>query len=105
VRSVSWYQQATCGQFKLQTPGVLLSLSAATFSGSGTLTISTDAGESFSHSINTTFQMLLTGFTKAASVITVKNPGGWTIELENIIYQKTSASPASGTLNLSATLM
>ena len=82
--SISWYHRIYSGDFKLQTPGNLLSLSAATSSGSGTLTISTDAGESFSHSINTTFQPLLTGFTRAASVITVKYPGGRTIELDNI---------------------
>lgn len=102
--SVSWYQQITSGHFKLQTPGVLISLSAATSTGSGTLTISTDAGESFSRSINTTFQTLLTGFTKPASVMTVNYPGGWTIELDNIMYQAGSVS-TPGTLNLSATLM
>jgi hypothetical protein len=103
--SISWYQQITSGQFKLQSPGVLLSLSAATSTGSGTLTISTDAGEGFSHSINTTFQTLLTGFAKPASVITVKFPGSWNIELDNIKYQTESVSPTPGTLNLSATLM
>lgn len=103
--SISWYQQITSGQFRLQTPGVLLSLSAATSTGSGTLTISTDAGESFSHSINTTFQTLRTGFTKPASVMTVKFPGGWTIELDNLMYQVANSSAAPGMLNLSATLM
>jgi len=102
--SISWYHRIYSGDFKLQTPGTLLSLSAATSSGSGTLTISTDAGESFSHSINTTFQPLLTGFTRAASVITVKYPGGRTIELDNIMYQTGSVSAPPGTLNLSATL-
>ncbi len=103
--SISWYQQTYSGQFKLQSPGVLLSLSAATSTGSGTLTVSTDVGESFSHSINTTFQTLLTGFTKPASVITVKFPGGWTIELDNLTYQTASAVAAPRTLTLSATLM
>lgn len=102
--SISWYQQIFRGQFRLQAPGVLLSLSAATSAGSGTLTVSSDAGESFSHSISTTFQTLLTGFTKPASMITVSYPGGWTIELDNLTYQIVSASPAPGTLNLSAIL-
>jgi hypothetical protein len=102
--SISWYQQTYNGQFRLQTPGVLLSLSAATSTGSGTLTVSSDAGESFSHSISTTFQTLLTGFTKPASVITVNYPGGWTIQLDNLTYQVSSVSAAHGTLNLSATL-
>ena len=81
--SIAWYRHSNSGQFKLQTPGTLLSLSAATPTSSGTLTLSTDARESFSHSIDTTFQTLLTGFTKAASIITVKFPGAelssWTI--------------------------
>jgi len=102
--SIAWYRHSNSGQFKLQTPGTLLSLSAATSTSSGTLTISTDAGESFSHSIDTTFQTLLTGFTKAASIITVKFPGGRTIELDNITYQTGGVSRTPGTLNLSATL-
>ena len=102
--SISWYHRIYSGDFKLQTPGTLLSLSAATSSGSGTLTISTDAGESYSHSIDTTFQKLLTGFTKAASLITVKYSGGRTIELDNIMYQTGSVSQTPGTLSLSATL-
>ena len=102
--SISWYHRISSGQFKLQTPGTLLSLNAATTTGSGTLTISTDAGESFSHAIDTTFQTLLTGFTKAASVITVKYSGGRTIELDNIMYQTGGVSLTPGTLNLSATL-
>jgi hypothetical protein len=102
--SISWYQQIYNGQFRLQTPGVLLSLSAATSSGTGTLTVSSDAGESFSHSINATFQTVLVGFTKPASVITVSYPGGWTIQLDNITYQTVNVSPVPGTLNLSATL-
>lgn len=102
--SISWYQQTYSGQFRLQTRGVLLSLSAASSTGSGTLTVSSDAGESFSHSISNSFQTLQTGFTKPASVITVNYPGGWTIELDNLTYQVLSASAAPGTLNLSATL-
>jgi hypothetical protein len=77
-------------------------LSAATSTGSGTLTISTDAGESFSHAISTTFQTLLTGFLKPASVITVRYPGGWTIGLDNISSQKVNAPSPLGTLNASA---
>ena len=102
--SISWYRRTFSGQFKLQTPGTLLSLNAATSTGSGTLTISTDAGESFSHSIDTTFQTLLTGFTRAASVITVKYPGGRTIELDNLTYRAGGVSLPPGTLNLAATL-
>jgi hypothetical protein len=45
--SIAWYRHSNSGQFKLQAPGTLLSLNAATPTGSGTLTISTDAGELF----------------------------------------------------------
>jgi len=58
--SISWFQSITTGQFRFISPQVLVSLSAATSAGSGTLTISTDAGESFSHSITTMFQTFQT---------------------------------------------
>lgn len=105
--SISWYQSTTTGTFRFQSPSVLISLSAATSSGSGVVTISTDAGETFSHGINTSFQTLLTGFTKPASVVTVNYPGGWTIELDNLTYQTAqTGTPAatSGTLTATATL-
>jgi len=102
--SISWFQSITTGQFRFISPQVLVSLSAATSAGSGTLTISTDAGESFSHSITTMFQTFQTGFSKPASVVTVRYPGGWTIELDNISYQTVSAPPPVGTLNASASL-
>jgi hypothetical protein len=102
--SISWFQSITSGQFRFISPQVLVSLSAATSSGSGTLTISTDAGESFSHSITTMFQTFQTGFSKLASVVTVRYPGGWTIQLDNISYQTVSAPPPVGTLNASALL-
>jgi len=102
--SISWYQNITRGQFSFNSPEILISLSAATSSGSGTLTISTDAGESFSHSINTTFQSIVTGFSKPASVVTVAFPGGWTIQLDNITYQPGTIALVPGTLNASASL-
>lgn len=102
--TISWYQRITAGQFRFQTPQVLLSLSAATSSGSGTITVSTDAGESFSRVINTAFQTFQTGFSKAASVITVQYPGGWTIQLDNIAYEPQTAPSASGKLGVSGTL-
>ena len=102
--SISWYQSITSGQFRFTSPQVLVSLSAATSSGSGTLTISTDAGESFSHTITTVFQVLQTGFSKPASFVTVRYPGGWTIQLDNISYQTVSIPLPLGTLNASASL-
>lgn len=96
--SISWSQPITTGHFRFALPRVLLSFSAAASSGSGVLTITTDAGESFSHFINTAFQTLHTGFTEAASVVTVTYPGGKTIQLDNITYQ------AAGKLLVSASL-
>jgi hypothetical protein len=102
--SISWYQKITSGTFRFQSPSVLVAVSAATSSGSGTLTISTDAGETFSHTVTPSFQTLLTGFNKPASVVTVKFPGGWTIELDNLTYQAGSVAPTSDSLTASATL-
>lgn len=103
--SISWYQSVTSGQFRFVSQEILVSLSAATSTGSGTVTISTDAGESFFHTINTAFQTLVTGFTKPATVVTVAYPGGWTIEMDNITYHSGSTVLAPGTLNASASLM
>jgi hypothetical protein len=102
--SISWYQKILSGQFRFQSPQVLVSLSAATSSGSGTLTIATDAGETFSHSINSAFQTLTTGFSKPASAVTVQYPGGWTIQLDNITYRSGTTTIQSGILNASASL-
>lgn len=96
--SISWSQPITTGRFKFEAPRVLLSVSAAATIGSGVLTITTDAGETFSHSINSTFETLHTGFKEAASVITVNYPGGRTIQLDNIAFQ------SAGKLALSAVL-
>jgi hypothetical protein len=102
--SISWYQKQTSAQFQFLSPEILTSLSAATSTGSGTVTISTDAGESVSAKVTTTFATVQTGFTKPATTVTVAYPGGWTIELDNIAYQAPTANPAAGALNISATL-
>ena len=97
--SISWYQPITTGRFKFQVPRVLESLTAATSTGSGLLTITTDAGESFSYTINSTFHTLRTGFSEAASIITVHYPGGKTIQLDNITYQAVGKLGVSGALS------
>jgi hypothetical protein len=103
--SISWYQNQPSGQFKFVTPEMLTSLSAATSTGSGTVTVSTDAGESISKTLTTAFQTIHTGFTKPATTVTVAFTGGWTIELDNIAYQAAAAaSVPSGMLTVSATL-
>lgn len=102
--SISWFQNVTSGQFKFVTPEVLVSLSAATSTGSGILTISTDVGEMVSRTLTTTFQTVQTGFRKAATTVTVTFTGGWTIELDNITYQAPTTTTTLGTLNVSATL-
>jgi hypothetical protein len=103
--SISWYQNEQSGQFKFVTPEVLTSLSAATSTGSGTVTISTDAGESISHVLSTTFQPIQTGFTKPATTVTVAFTNGWTIELDNIAYHPATPAAPAGTLTVSATIM
>jgi hypothetical protein len=106
--SISWYEQITTGKFAFVSPQILESLSAATASGSGTLTITTDAGETISRAINTKFQTIQTGFTKAAAVVAVTFPGGWTIQLDNLTYvapSSTGTNPPPGTLTASASLM
>jgi hypothetical protein len=102
--SISWYQKETSGQFRFLSPEILTSLSAATSTGSGTVTISTDAGESVSHPVTTTFQTFQTGFTKPATTVTVGFPGGWTIQLDNITYQPGIVAAPAGALTVSATL-
>jgi hypothetical protein len=97
--SISWYQPITAGRFKFVLPRVLESLTAATTTASGILTITTDAGETFSHTIDTTFRTLRTGFSEAASVITVHYPGGQTIQLDNITYQAVGRLTVSGSLS------
>jgi hypothetical protein len=102
--SISWYQQITTGHFRFQAPQVLVSLSVATSSGSGVVTITTDAGESFSHAINAAFQTFNTGFSKAASIVTVQYPGGWTIQLDNITYHPAGSPITPGKLGVSGSL-
>lgn len=99
--SISWYQPITTGHFKFELPRVLVSFSAATTTGSGVLTITTDAGETFSHSINGVFETFHTGFTEAASVITVHYPGGRAVQLDNLTYQAAGKLGVSGTLSWS----
>ena len=102
--SISWYNDVTTATFRFQSPSTFIALSAATSSGSGTLILSTDAGETFSHAVTTSFQTLLTGFTKPASVVTVQFAPGWTIELDNLTYQAGSTVSTSDTLTATATL-
>lgn len=108
--AISWYQRITSARFRFQSPQVLVSLKAATSSGSGTLTITTDAGETFVHAVTTTFQTFNTGFSRPASVVTVQFPGGWTIQLDDLTYQASTGSSGGGTvipgtLNASGTLV
>src|SRR6202158_3181416 len=92
--SVSWNRQVTQGTFSFTVPSVLISLNAGTASGSGTLTISTDAGETTGPRTLTSGvagALITTNFTKPATVVTVKFTNGWTIELDNIAYSNTPA--------------
>lgn len=86
--SVSWNKQVTSGTFSFTSPSVLQSLNAGTSSGSGTLTISTDAGETLSRTLTSgvAAPLVTTNFVKPATAVTVTFTNGWSIELDNITY-------------------
>ena len=85
--TMTWTQNITSKTFTFVTPSVLTSLRAGGGS-TGSITISTDQGESVSLAISKTKTMTLyqTGFTKPAATVTVKYAGGWTIELDDLAY-------------------
>ena len=87
TRTMTWTQNITSKTFTFVKPSVLTSLRAGGGS-TGSITISTDQGESVSLTISQTKTMTLyqTGFTKPATTVTVKYPGGWTIELDDLTY-------------------
>jgi hypothetical protein len=84
----SWFGSTrSSGTFRFLTPSVLTSFWAASSGTNGMLTISSDAGETFSIAVvKGPGKTLATGFIKPASVITVKFPD-WTLELDNLVYQ------------------
>lgn len=103
--SISWNRQVTSATFSFTSPSILQSLNAGTETGSGTLTISTDAGESLSQTLRSGVPAVLitTNFTKPATVVTVKFTNGWTLELDNITFSASvpvtiGISPASATV-------
>jgi hypothetical protein len=97
TETISWYQKITTGKFQFVSPAILVSLRAGSSSGSGLLTVTSDAGETFSTQLTggTVSGPFQTNFTKTSSVITVSFPGGWTIQLDDITYQSAIASPPS----------
>jgi hypothetical protein len=86
--TISWYNNIQRGQFKFLAPSVLLSLRASSSSGGGNIVISTDAGETLTIAAQSSVMppSVQTGFTKAASIITVAFAGGWTIQLDDLVY-------------------
>jgi hypothetical protein len=103
--STSWYNQVTKAVFSFVTPSVLVSLNVGSSSGNGTFTVSTDAGEVFTKAITggVASQLITTNFTKQASSVTVEFTGGWTIEVDNIVYSNVppvtvSVSPQTVTI-------
>jgi len=89
--TMTWTQMITSKTFTFVKPSVLTSLRAGGGS-TGNITVSTDQGESVSLKITQTKTMTLyqTGFTKPATTVTVQYAGGWTMELDDLIY---SAAP------------
>ena len=108
--SASWNQNITSASFTFVTASVLTSLKAGTSAGSGTYTISTNAGESISRTLTSgnPLTLITTGFTKAATTVTISYTGGWTVETDDITYTTgsivaVSVSPQTVTLPPSAT--
>jgi hypothetical protein len=48
TETISWYQTITTGKFQFVSPATLVSLRAGSSSGSSLLTVTSDAGETFS---------------------------------------------------------
>jgi len=107
--SVSWNRQVTQATFSFTAPSVLVSLNAGTSSGSGALTISTDAGETTARTLSSGAAALIaTNFVKPATVVTVKYTNGWYLELDNITYSTTPAvsiaiAPTSASIAVNTT--
>lgn len=93
--TLSWNQQVTSGKFSFVAPSVLVSLRASSSSGAGTITISTDAGESVPIVAQPGVMpaAVNTGFLLPATVVTVTFPGGWTIHLDDLTYTTGSVTP------------
>jgi hypothetical protein len=97
TKSISWSKSGTqSAQFSFVSPSILISLQAGGGGKSGLLTISTDAGETFSTQLANGIMSspLQTGFSKLASVVTVSCSCSWAIELDNITYSAEPAPPA-----------
>jgi hypothetical protein len=73
-------------------------LRAGGSAGTNTLTITTDAGETLTKTLPVGVTPVTTGFTKPASVLTVTYTGGWTIELDDIMYSTAAVPPPPPTI-------
>lgn len=96
TKTLSWGIHQTTAKFKFATPAVFVSLRASTQpSGSGSITITTDAGET--KVIPTQPGVLppavLTGFTKPATTVTVSCPCDWFIQMAAFTYRTGVAPP------------
>lgn len=103
TETISWYVNNTSGKFRFVTPSVLLSLRATSSASTGNIVITTDAGESVTIVAQPRVMppAVRTGFTKAASVITVTYAGGWTIELDDLLYGSSVPTITSVTVSCS----
>lgn len=88
TETISWYVNNKSGKFRFIVPSVLMSLRASSSSGSGNISITTDANETVTIAAQPGVMPLAvnTGFVKPATIITVSFPGGWTVELDDLIY-------------------
>ena len=84
--AISWAQQVSTGQFSFVNPSILQSFTSGG-PNAGTLTVTTDAGESKSVALpGNTMTLVATGFTKIATTVTVTYTDTWNVHLDNVTY-------------------
>src|SRR3989442_350692 len=77
-------------------PRILTSLSVFT-TGTGTLTLSDDRGQTLTRTVTMgSMQLVTTGWAQASSVITVTFTSGWNLGIDDIIYSVAGGGQAGG---------
>jgi len=100
--TLSWSEQTTSSSFKFTSPEVLTALTVGDVGGlGGTLTITTDQGQSFSAAVPASQTVTLsTGFTLAATTVTVQYTDSWFLEISSLTYAGPPPPGISAKLNL-----
>ena len=91
--SLSWVQNVKTATFSFASPSVLNQFQLGS-TGGGTLTLTTDAGETLTATNKAnSFSTVTTGFSKPATKVTVGYNNSWTLELDNIQYTVGTVTP------------